>query len=758
MRRGSAPVEMFIDKLFMFNLSLGRHVPKSLPSCGEKPLDLYGLYKAVRSRGGYSEVCKKKMWAHVCKEMYLSTSMKSTIMRHYRKFMTEFEEWDKKNESEGGVPILKQVFMERSEDERMYSIAKNAGVQFFSKTANRAEKWKRGLSDSSSGGRPCSTQSHSPSELKLSSSSSLSSSPSTSPLNLRSSNHTSPVKVNESMARSNGTLSQNGNTPGVIDLTQGVSDEDSQCIAFDDERGEERVEGKGVVIGVKEEDVEEDDEEGEEYIDWRTVGTVPGQGTLYNQKFGYHMGKSYTLDGFEAHAHRMKRELFGLAGGEHARGLEDDPYVSVEELEARYWGAVDKGEEYLQVHYGSDICTQGARTSGFELGVGISDSRLSEALLSPPGWNQHVLPKLAGSMVAHNGEDVPGVSSPFMYIGMVFASFCWHTEDNYLYSINHLHMGAPKRWYGVPSHAADQFERAIRDIVPGLFQDQPELLHLLVTQIPPSYLVSRGVPVYTGLQREGQIVITFPRAYHAGFSHGFNAAESVNLAYPDWIPWLMASSDAYRFAASPHLPVIPCHSFLLDAAEAYKDDNYAMRHILPEVRSLLQEEKALRGGLRDMKIDIAQISPSRQSRPRTSYGSCVVCKLDCYFSYISCKACSDPNSAASRSNKTEGSSSKGRSKHMSCLNHPERLCECPVSEKVLHILLSEEGVDTLLRDVEEHWSRVQHWSPDPLHKQNDGWGTAALYQKWLDKPQINTRGSKWSTARIFSGKMSSQIW
>lgn len=49
-----------------------------------------------------------------------------------------------------------------------------------------------------------------------------------------------------------------------------------------------------------------------------------------------------------------------------------------------------------------------------------------------------------------------------LYIGMLFATFAWHVEDHYLYSINYQHLGAAKTWYGVPANDADAFEDVAR--------------------------------------------------------------------------------------------------------------------------------------------------------------------------------------------------------------------------------------------------------------------------------------------------------
>ena len=79
-------------------------------------------------------------------------------------------------------------------------------------------------------------------------------------------------------------------------------------------------------------------------------------------------------------------------------------------------------------------------------------------------------------------------------------------------------------WYGVPAHASEALEEAMKDALPHLFEAAPSLMYQLVTMLSPTQLKARGVPVCRLVHQEGSFVITFPNAYHAGFNTGEHLA------------------------------------------------------------------------------------------------------------------------------------------------------------------------------------------------------------------------------------------
>ncbi len=47
------------------------------------------------------------------------------------------------------------------------------------------------------------------------------------------------------------------------------------------------------------------------------------------------------------------------------------------------------------------------------------------------------------------------------------------------------------------------------------------------------------------MQKEGEIIITFPLGYHSGFNVGFNVAESTNFASDRWVEFGKRTARCY---------------------------------------------------------------------------------------------------------------------------------------------------------------------------------------------------------------------
>lgn len=149
--------------------------------------------------------------------------------------------------------------------------------------------------------------------------------------------------------------------------------------------------------------------------------------------FGFVPGKQYTLESFRRMADRSRRRWFGPGP------------VSRMQIEKKFWEIVEGTVGEVEVMYGSDLDTS-VYGSGFpritdQKQQSIDAKLWDEYSMNP--WNLNNLPKLKGSMLQAVHHNITGVMVPWLYIGMLFSSFCWHFEDHCFYSMNYLH------WYAI---------------------------------------------------------------------------------------------------------------------------------------------------------------------------------------------------------------------------------------------------------------------------------------------------------------------
>ncbi|KAK1906384.1 Lysine-specific demethylase 5A [Dissostichus eleginoides] len=246
-------------------------------------------------------------------------------------------------------------------------------------------------------------------------------------------------------------------------------------------------------------------------------------------------GREYSLQSFGEMADQFKSDYFNMPVH----------MVPTELVEKEFWRLVSSIEEDVIVEYGADISSKDVG-SGFPVRDGKRRLLGDEEDYANSGWNLNNMPVLEQSVLTHINVDISGMKVPWLYVGMCFSSFCWHIEDHWSYSINFLHWGEPKTWYGVPASAAEKLEAVMKKLAPELFDSQPDLLHQLVTIMNPNVLMEHGVPVYRTNQCAGEFVVTFPRAYHSGFNQGYNFAEAVNFCTADWLPMGRQCVSHYR--------------------------------------------------------------------------------------------------------------------------------------------------------------------------------------------------------------------
>ncbi|KAF2646923.1 PHD transcription factor-like protein [Massarina eburnea CBS 473.64] len=310
--------------------------------------------------------------------------------------------------------------------------------------------------------------------------------------------------------------------------------------------------------------------------DWHCPKCLVGTG-----EFGFQEGGVYSLKQFQERAHNFKQ-------GHFANKIPPASPVTEDDVEREFWRLVESITETVEVEYGADVHST-THGSGFP-----TIERNPRDPYATDQWNLNIMPYATESLFRHIKSDISGMTVPWLYVGMVFSTFCWHNEDHYTFSANYQHFGATKTWYGIPGEDAEKFEQAMRDAVPELFETQPDLLFQLVTLLTPEQLQKAGVRVYALDQRAGEYVITYPQAYHAGFNHGFNFNEAVNFAPCDWEPF--GELGVQRLQDYRRQPCFS-HDELLLAASARKDTTIkTAKWLAPALERMRDRELEVRAG------------------------------------------------------------------------------------------------------------------------------------------------------------------
>ncbi|KAJ6539749.1 PLU-1-like protein-domain-containing protein [Mycena capillaripes] len=647
----------FLEQLYVWHQQQGN--PRvSVPTINNKPLDLYLLRKEVRKLGGFYVVTKKKLWSDLGRILGyhgipgLSTQLKSS----YTRVILPFEEYEAKNASKDKHSPPKKAM--NGDDKRARSTVSTKSMDI------------------------------SPPDSPLTSTSSPLSEPPEDGVN-----GSKPASSRPRRSTRMGSHDQNSKTPGPSNLLasplpppvfhdtkelKGTPEQNCE-ICHKKNRGEEMLLCDGCDCGFHmfclDPPLETIPKE-----QWFCYTCLSGTGGDY----GFDDGDEHSLSSFQARDAEFRRVWFeSHPPATDPDALEiDDPTssrignvtVSEYDLETEFWRLVNTQDETVEVEYGADVhsTTHGSAMPTMET------HPLNPYSKDP--WNLNNIPIVSDSLLRFIKSDISGMTVPWTYVGMTFSTFCWHNEDHYTYSINFMHWGETKTWYGVPGSDAEKFEAAIKCEAPDLFQAQPDLLFQLVTLMNPKRVTDAGVRVYACNQRAGEFVITCPKSYHAGFNHGFNFNEAVNFALPDWLSYGRECVQRYR--EHRKLPVFSHDELLITITQQSQSIKTAL-WLIDSLQEMTDRELRDRQTARDMKMpEILE----EEDRPEDQY-QCTICKAFCYLSQVTC----------------------GCKTAVACVEHAHLLCERPNDHLTLRKRFSDEELIETLTQVSARAAIPSGW-------------------------------------------------
>ncbi|KAF9334904.1 hypothetical protein BG006_001254 [Podila minutissima] len=610
----------YLDQLYKFHRQQGHPVLK-IPQLDKRPIDLFRLKKEVAARGGYQKVTAGKKWAEIGRGLDYTrkqcTSLSNALKSAYVKVILPYEVYlSKQAKNSPDTPADAKI--EPSDDPVTHRKQPSPSTSTSTSTSSSTSKAAVGTRKSK--------------RIKKD------------PVSYADSEPSSP-SYSERMSSEPCEKKETSVDPDldVCEICQTENDLEMMLICDGCELGYHTYCLTPPLTQIPK-------------TDWYCAKCL-----VAGDDFGFEEGEEYSLSSFQQKCSSFKTQWFEKQGYKDGKVPEDA-------VEREFWKLVEDAYESAQVEYGADLhSTQ--HGSGFP-----SLERHPNDKYSTHPANLNNMPVLPESLFCHIKSDISGMMIPWLYVGMCFSTFCWHNEDHYTYSINYMHWGDTKTWYGIPASDALKFENTMKQAVPELFEQQPDLLFQLVTMLSPERLVANGVKVLALDQRPGQFVVTFPQAYHAGFNHGFNFAEAVNFAPPDWCQFGLECVKRYK--EHKKQPVFSHDELIITTA--LDDTSIATAQWLhEELDNLLDRELSCRRSVQKQYPQIS-VATVESDRPEEEV-QCQYCNAYIYLSQIVCKC----------------------SSKVVCHEHFDELCDCEIKDKTLRLRYSDDCLKDLANRVSD---------------------------------------------------------
>uniref|UniRef100_A0AAY4EGF1 Protein Jumonji n=1 Tax=Denticeps clupeoides TaxID=299321 RepID=A0AAY4EGF1_9TELE len=348
------------------------------------------------------------------------------------------------------------------------------------------------------------------------------------------------------------------------------------------------------------------------------------KGVLSDQHKCIYKGKSVSLTTF----YRIARNTMNMC-------FNKEP--SAAEVEQEYWRLVEQRDCHVAVHYGKvDTNTHG---SGFPVGK-------SEPF-SKHGWNLTVLTNNSGSILRHLGA-VPGLTIPWLNIGMVFSTSCWSRDQNRLPYIDYLHTGADCIWYTIPAEEKTKLDKVVHTLLQANGTPGLEMLEKNI-MISPEVLCREGIKVHRTVQQSGQFVVCFPGTFVSKVCCGYSVSETVHFATPQWmnLGYEAAKDLKCRHIAKPFS--MEKLLYQIATAESKRENGLLLSTISSLLKDLRNIEMRQRQELYEAGLlssarygahDHNQLTADGRKKPRkwlaleSSERRCQTCQHLCYLSMV----------------------------------------------------------------------------------------------------------------------------